>query len=362
MIVWLKKFSSNFLLVTVSILISLIISELLVRIILPQDKMVTWLEMHPQGFMMNQEGGEATQEHNKTLINYSFTETRLRSSESNSDYESKKVLALGDSFTFGLMLQEENTFIRLLNESLRNSNADSIQILNGGVGGAGLADWPAWLQYNGSKIDPDIILYFMNIHDLERALSKNIYVVKDDSLIKSQRWKPRAIMQSLGKQGWYRWLQGKSELFNLVVKVLWKNVYFKDLTKEFDQNKTSVLIPENNQLFIESEYSLELGIKLFEKINSWCVKNGCELIITTTGFFPHVKESFHTNRLYQSLLDTSSVLSADIKFIDPSSCVDSTINSNYESIIIPGDTHPNKKGSSVIADCTWKLLQNELID
>lgn len=45
-----------------SLVISLFVAELAVRIILPQDKMVTWLEMHPDGFMMNQSGGKAFQE------------------------------------------------------------------------------------------------------------------------------------------------------------------------------------------------------------------------------------------------------------------------------------------------------------
>jgi len=355
-----KKLSKNLLLLTISVLGSLLLAEFLVRIILPQDRMITWLEMHSEGFMMNQRKGDAMQEHNGSVINYSFTDTRLRSTESNSDSITKKVLALGDSFTFGLLLQEEDTYVHLLNEKLKESGADSVQILNGGVGGAGLADWPAWLEKNGSKIDADIILYFMNIHDLERALSKNIYVFEKDSLIKSQRWKPRSFMQSLGKQKWYRWLQGNSELFTLVVKVLWKNVYFVDLTEGFDQDKTSVQIPKNEQLYIESEYSLNLGIKLFEKMNDWCAKNECELIITTTGFFPHAEESFHTTRLYNTMIDASLAWLNKIKFYDPSTCVDAAVNSNYDSIIIPGDTHPNRKGSEVISDCSWKLLRKEL--
>lgn len=356
----LKKSSKNLLLLTISVLGSLLLAEFLVRIILPQDKMITWLEMHPDGFMMNQRNGDAIQEHNENVINYTFTDTRLRTTESNSDSIAKKVLALGDSFTFGLLLQEEDTYVHLLNEKLKESGADSVQVLNGGVGGAGLADWPAWLESNGSQIDADIILYFMNIHDLERALSKNIYVLEKDSLIKSQRWEPRRIMQNLGKKSWYRWLQGNSELFTLVVKVLWKNVYFVDLTSEFNEEKATVVIPKIEELYIESGYSLDLGVKLFEKMNAWCHSNNCELIITTTGFFPDAEESVHTKRLYRALLERNTSLTNETKFFDISSCVDSAVISNYESIIIPGDTHPNRKGSEIISDCTWKLLQDDL--
>lgn len=359
-----RRRTQNFLLVIVSLVISFIVAELAVRLILPQDKVVTWLEMHPDGFMMNQKGGKASQEHNGNLINYSFTDTRLRGSETNSDLASKKVLAMGDSFTFGLLLQEENSYIKLLNECLRNAGSDSVEILNGGVGGAGLADWPAWLEYNGANIDPDVILYFMNIHDLERALSKNIYVLKEDSLIKSQRWRPSETMQSLGRQNWYRWLQGKSELFNIVVKLLWQSIYFEDLTNDFDTESSTVLIPEMVDFSLESDYSLNLGKAIFKKMDEWCFSNSCELLITTTGFFPSADtiESAHTLRLYNALKEGSAELSDNVRFFDPSECVGSEINSDYNSIKILGDSHPNQQGAKLIADCTWVELKDYITD
>lgn len=358
-----RRRTQNFLLVLVSLVISLFVAELAVRIILPQDKMVTWLEMHPDGFMMNQSGGKAFQELGDIKIDYSFTENRLRGKSGNSD-ANKKVLAIGDSFTFGLLLEEESSYINLLNEHLKNAGSDSVVILNGGVGGAGLADWPAWLEHNGANLDPDVILYFMNIHDLERALSKNIYVLKEDSLIKSQRWKPSVAMQSLGKQNWYRWLQGKSELFNIVVKLLWRNIYFENLTNDFDTESSSVLIPEMEDFSLESDYSLSLGKAIFKKMDEWCVSNSCELLITTTGFFPSADTvvSAHTLRLYNALKEGSVELSDNVRFFDPSKCMSSKINSDYNSIKIPGDSHPNEQGAKLIADCTWIELKNYITD
>jgi prolyl oligopeptidase PreP (S9A serine peptidase family) len=204
----------------------------------------------------------------------------------------------------------------------------------------------------------------MNIHDLERALSKNIYVLKEDSLIKSQRWKPSEAMQSLGKQNWYRWLQGKSELFNIVVKLLWRNIYFEDLTNDFDTESSSVLIPEMEDFSLESDYSLSLGKAIFKKMDKWCISNSCELLITTTGFFPSADTavSAHTLRLYNALKEGSAELSDNVRFFDPSECMSSKINSDYNSIKIPGDSHPNEQGAKLIADCTWIELKNYITD
>lgn len=354
------KSIQNLLLVIVSLVVSLLLGELLVRFILPQDKMVTWLEMHPDGFMMNQSGGNAFQEHGERRADYRFSKTRLRG-----EYESerkKKILALGDSFTFGLLLDEEDTYIHQLNKKFAEEDSSSSLVLNGGVGGAGLADWPTWLEHFGKDINADVVLYFLNISDLERALSKNIYVLESDSLIKSQRWNPRLGMQKIGRQSWYRWLQAKSELFNVIVKLLWKNVYFTDLTNSLDKETSSVLVPETSDLYIESDYSLKLGGAILRKMNRWCNENDCELVVTTTGFFPHAdaEESAHTLRLYNSLKNDSTQLSKQINFFDISECVDSKIKSDYNSVKIPGDSHPDERGSEIIANCTWKDLKNHL--
>jgi hypothetical protein len=355
-----KHVFQNLLLVIVSLSVSLLLGELLVRLILPQDKMVTWLEMHPDGFMMNQSGGNAFQEHGERRADYRFSNTRLRGV-----YESerkKEILALGDSFTFGLLLNEEDTYIHHLNEKLAQKDSANARILNGGVGGAGLADWPAWLENFGNEVEPDVVLYFMHASDLERALSKNIYVLESDSLIKSQRWKPRLGMQKIGQKDWYRWLQAKSELFNILVKLLWKNVYFTDLTNSLDKESSSVLVPELKDFYLESDYSLHLGKAIIQKMSRWCEESGCELVVTTTGFFPQAdaEESAHTLRLYNELKNDSTGFSDQLNFFDISECVSSRIDGDYNSIKIPGDSHPNEQGAKIISDCSWMGLENYL--
>jgi|GEM_PF-6571526 len=41
-------------LISTGVIIGLLIAEILVRIFLPQNRLTTWIEMHPDGFMMNQ--------------------------------------------------------------------------------------------------------------------------------------------------------------------------------------------------------------------------------------------------------------------------------------------------------------------
>lgn len=337
-----------FILVLMSSFFALLIAEGLVRLILPQNKMVTWLQMHPDGFMMNQQGGEAFQEFDERLASYSFNDQRLRTSTNQT--KDSTILMLGDSFTFGLLLNESSTFIHHLNESTPNTNLGNYTFLNGGIGGSGLSDLPAWLDEFGANVQPNRVLYVMNIHDIERSLSKNIYVLKDGELVKSQRWEPRPFFQEIGKQTWYRWLQSKSHLFNIIVKLLWKNAYFDDVTYSFDPDKTEVLIPKQEDFLPESDYPIQLGLKLLEKLKNWCNQNNCEFAVTTTGYFPVATDvSAHTVSFRDYLASPAN--NTGIPFFDISPCVSDKVNGDYDMITIPGDSHPNEKGAKIIAEC-----------
>ena len=313
--------------------------------------------MHEEGFVMNQSGGTAFHELGNRRADYRFTQSRLRGAELNGDSDKYRILTLGDSFTFGLLLNEEDTYVHHLQEF-----ADSSVFYNAAVGGSGLADWPGWLENYGEAINPDLVVLFLNTDDLDRALSKNLFVIEPGnpgSLVQSQRWRPRSFFIGLGRQGWYRWLQGHSDLMNILVKILWRYSYFTDLTKNFDQKSASVLIPGEEQFSLESDYSNTLGYLLLERLQSWCDINNCTLLVGTTGFFKEYpgEESPYTYKFYQTFKDSATITSRNIPFFNISPCVNSASGNNLDSIRITGDSHPNEGGSRIIADCTWSWMK-----
>lgn len=119
-----KVLKIGLLIISASIL-TLLFGEFLVRVILPQDRMVTWIEMHPDGFVMNQSGGTAFQELGERKAEYRFNKERLRGGKIQ---DSKvNILAIGDSFTFGLLLNEEDTYIQQLQQKANQMFPDSVQ-------------------------------------------------------------------------------------------------------------------------------------------------------------------------------------------------------------------------------------------
>ncbi|GAB5409497.1 MAG: hypothetical protein BalsKO_18620 [Balneolaceae bacterium] len=353
------SFSKTTLLVVIISTLTFLIAELLVRIILPQDKMVTWIEMHPDGFVMNQSNGTAFQEFGDRKAEYRFNKERLRGGQIQSD--KVNILTIGDSFTFGLLLNEEDTYVHLLQHKANQAFADSIQFLNAAVGGSGLADWPGWLENYGEPTKPDYIIYFMNYDDINRALSKNLFVYDPtfpDSLIPSQRWRSKSFVNKLSNKKWYRRFQANSEIANIIVKVLWNNLYFEDLTGNFDPELSTVPIPSLGSFQNDSDYSNLLAHSILKKIDRWCKQNSCEFLIVTTGFLEDKNMSSFDKKFYDLLKDPDQKF--DIEYFENSQCVQTRANSNLDELRIPGDSHPNKKGAKIVADCTWEKLVNKL--
>jgi|GEM_PF-490520 len=384
-----KSLLSSLLLIAGSVLISFVLVEGLVRLFFPQDRLVTWIEMNDLGFMQNQPGGEFFQERDGRRAEYLLDQNGLRVGvddvsyqRKNGSHQAERVLVLGDSFTFGLLLEESDTFIQRWEEMLamdQDRPGRSFRLLNAGVGGAGLADWPLWLEEYGPGLQPDWVIYVMNTADVERALSKNLFVLDEESgmLQTSQRWKPRRFFRSLGRNRVYQWIQAHSEFVNRFTTFLWKSVYFEDLTGDLQQEKARVPIPSEEQFSMESAYSLDLSLAILDRMRTWCEGQGCRLMGTTTGFFMEGEAGLHTQRVYEALTQPHQPV---VPFFDITPCVLQSvpedksgdvhespdagrlgIESNIlDRIRIPGDSHPDELGAAIIARCLHQVVSPEL--
>jgi hypothetical protein len=354
--VLLKKIGGHIVLLFTGIIIALLFAEIITRAIMNQNRMVTWIEMHPDGFMMNASNLNALHHWRDRNNRYRLNNLGFRGDDITQKNDEYRILLIGDSFTFGLYLKEEHTISshlsRFASDDLPHK---TITFLNGGTGGAGMADWPGWLETTGRHAYPDMVLYFLNTGDTDRALSKNLWVLDEtgSALVKSQRWKPRNLFILLGRQPWYRWLQEKSRVMNLVVRLAWQHLYFKDLTYNFNPEKSRVLIPDTEHFNPENDYSKFLSYKIIEKMQEWCTINQCNLLVTTTGFFEKNHTEPHTWLFYNSLLHEN----VPFPYVDNTECILEKGGDSIDLIIIPGTDHPDERGSQYIAECSWKWLR-----
>ncbi|MFL6232768.1 MAG: SGNH/GDSL hydrolase family protein, partial [Thermoanaerobaculia bacterium] len=81
-----------------------------------------------------------------------------------------RVLALGDSFAFGVGAQEGETYPARLQEVLRARGVRA-EVLNAGAPGYGVPDETAWFERWGKPLAPDVILVTVFVgNDLQDAV------------------------------------------------------------------------------------------------------------------------------------------------------------------------------------------------
>lgn len=113
-----------------------------------------------------------------------------------------RILAIGDSFTFGVGAQQEETWPAWLERRMRNA-----QVLNAGAPGFGVPDEVAWFEQYGGALDPDVVVVAVFLaNDLQDASPDQPKVAVVDG----------ALVVPGETGGLRRWLYYHSHLFRLL--------------------------------------------------------------------------------------------------------------------------------------------------
>ena len=155
------SFLKNAALFLVSIILTLLISEVMVRMLLPQDLRLNFSQWDEYVGFVNIPGIEGTTVHTDYRMKVQINSHGLRDREI--DYKKKesntyRIGVFGDSFTFGEGVQNNETYPKVL-ESLLNADKQlsvsgtRIEVLNFGIGKAGTSHQYAFYRKEGKKYD-----------------------------------------------------------------------------------------------------------------------------------------------------------------------------------------------------------------
>lgn len=76
-----------------------------------------------------------------------------------------RILALGDSFTYGYARELADTYVKQL-ESLLNTGAQKVDVINAGVTHYNLYQCLTYFKYRGIRYQPDLVIYFFYLDDV----------------------------------------------------------------------------------------------------------------------------------------------------------------------------------------------------
>jgi lysophospholipase L1-like esterase len=335
----------TFVLVVGSIVLSLVIVEIGLRILAPQPMSGTVLEYAPRGYSVNRSSGSALFSVGDRKGVYHFVWPHLRGLRPPSA-SAERILALGDSFTFGVGLPEEDTFVGRLQKNIDAAfGSERIALLNAWIGGSGTAEHLAFVEDFGDVISPRAVFVFVSFDDFNRAQRSPLYRLRNASTLDLEDGTaPTSRLKSLvSHSAIYDFSIQHIHVAQLLRNTILRILYPADLAhvSPAAQEETSTgRSPPDQQ---------RLARALFRRLRAWCDSRHVKLAVINNGW-----------RSYDWL--PRLLESERIVHFDAASEVQPVIARDQASYIIPGDGHPNAEGAKLIADAVWPFVRSFIND
>ena len=232
-----------------------------------------------------------------------------------------RILAVGDSFTFGSGVQDEDTWPQQLEERLRAERETPVEVINAGfaTGSHHVAGYVDWIRSAGADFQPDILMIGLCLNDIGQIPMLGYPVLKAEQ----------------------PWLGGISEILNTIQNSL--------TMREVKQQKLddSLLLQFETARAIQekSDVSWPAAQDGFRSIKSIAANSGMRLIVAVFPMVTQLNDRYplvHTHKTIGDFLKTEGIESIDLL---------SNFMGREESDlwVHPTDQHPNKIGQDLIA-------------
>ena len=188
----------------------------------------------------------------------------------------KRILFLGDSVTFGYMLEDDEKIYPYLIQTYINSDKgkEIVQCINAGVDGYSSWQESIYLEREGINYNPDLVVIGFVLNDVtERFLLKRF----GGEGIGSQ------LQETIEKKGW--WLKRNSNIYIAVSNIIARLRFGKDIKKgaiEKEVLDVHALIDHPNRKDVMNAW--EITLKNLEKIISFCKEKNIEILLVV---FPY---------------------------------------------------------------------------
>lgn len=348
-------------LLALSTAFALLAAEVIVGFVMPQNLSGSWIIETDKGLRANKSQGNARHQLGKRVVTYDFAAPHLRGP---SAVGKVRVLIVGDSFTFGWLLDDKSNYVSLLQRKLdERFGPNAIALLNAATGGWGTADQVAFIEDFGALIKPDVVLAVINTDDIGRALDSRLFQFDETTRTLTRTAVARSrIKDAVNGVPGYQWLLEHSNLVQLArvaaagSLAATKSVHSASAAAKADPAKTG---PRSKMNPGDARRARALGAALFERLNSWCKEQQIPLIITTSGWHQPPYDDTEPTRVFMSGAG-ELFASMGVLFFDGSAEIWRQRKATGEQFAIPKDGHPNEAGAALIADSMYPFVSEQL--
>ena len=168
-------------LLLISIVVCIVLMEVIVRIIAPQNPNYTMFDEDLSfKHIPNFEFDYARQEFDNQI---KFNSEGLRDFEYPFEKEegTYRIAVIGDSFPEGLQVPFDKTFPKLLEQDLNNLKQTKVEVINFGTGGYGTEQEYIILKDQALKYHPDLVIFVFSMNDIEDNFNTHLVTFEGNS-------------------------------------------------------------------------------------------------------------------------------------------------------------------------------------
>jgi hypothetical protein len=194
-----------------------------------------------------------------------------------------RVLSLGDSHTQGYEVRQDVTFSAVLERYLAKRGVRA-EVLNAGVSGYSTAEALLFLENEGYKYQPDVVVLGFYANDFRDNLKAGLFALEGEHLVERKREHiPGVRIQNLiyslpGVQ----WLGENSYLYSILFNGVW--IYFKIGLAQASAGGTAPDDAPDVEYAVatkkpHSAHEVALAAALVERMQKFCRERGIRLIV-----------------------------------------------------------------------------------
>lgn len=186
-----------------------------------------------------------------------------------------RVLALGDSHTQGYEVRQEATFSAVLERYLAAREVRA-EVLNAGVSGFSTAEALAYLESEGHRYQPDVVVLGFFANDYEDNLKAGLFGLEGGKLVARKREHVPGvrIQNTIYAVPGVTWLSENSYFYSVLFNTVW--LYTKNLTAAHAKEQAVDYAVATKQ---QSKYDVELAAALVERMQRFCESKGIRFIV-----------------------------------------------------------------------------------
>lgn len=293
-----------------------------------------------------------------------------------------RILALGDSFLFGAVWDVNQVFVKILERKLNNDAENKkYSIINAGVSGYGSYEEKEFLKRDGRLLEPDTVLYFFYLNDVESDFGAPQSIVLDNGCAIS---KSSLNLSYFSPQRLKNWLILNSRAyvffrFIIINENSWLRNNLYDL-RNFLVDLELVKPPSLQYKILLSEYDKETSLgwnstlSNVKEMNDFSIDNNLKFIVLFIPMKFQIYDDLWNdykkrNRINDSIYDfekpvkilRDSSKKDNFSFIDLTPLIRNEIDKKNitESIYYEGDAHFNVVGNKLVGEILYEQLRGK---